>query len=91
MDGSPSETPRVRIEWHPEPRTRPWPAPGCGPKRPPRGPGGPVEPVTTPVLEGPALSGDVLVQAIRRSEDLALAYREMASRFRPAAPPPRSA
>ncbi|WP_031170871.1 hypothetical protein [Streptomyces durhamensis] len=47
---------------------------------------GPLEPVV-PALEGPALTDaalDVLVDDIRRSEDPALSYREMASRFRSA-------
>ncbi|MER6733598.1 protein spdB [Streptomyces puniciscabiei] len=48
---------------------------------------GPVEPVAAPALEGPALTDEVLdavVDEIRRSEDPALSYREMAARFRAA-------
>ncbi|MFI9805049.1 protein spdB [Streptomyces sp. NPDC052301] len=47
---------------------------------------GPMEPVA-PALEGPALTDDALdavVDEIRHSEDPALSYREMASRFRAA-------
>ncbi|MFJ5036134.1 protein spdB [Streptomyces sp. NPDC088560] len=48
---------------------------------------GPVEPVVVPALEGPALTDDelaALVDEIRNSEDPALSYREMSSRFRAA-------
>ncbi|WP_030341672.1 hypothetical protein [Streptomyces sp. NRRL S-1022] len=48
---------------------------------------GPVEPVSAPALEGPALSDealDALVEEIRHSQIPALSYREMASRFRAA-------
>ncbi|MFJ5036196.1 protein spdB, partial [Streptomyces sp. NPDC088560] len=45
------------------------------------------EPVVVPALEGPALTDDelaALVDEIRNSEDPALSYREMSSRFRAA-------
>ncbi|MFJ5032086.1 protein spdB [Streptomyces sp. NPDC088560] len=48
---------------------------------------GPLELVTAPALEGPALTDDALealVDEIRNSEDPALSYREMSSRFRAA-------
>ncbi|MBX7552304.1 protein spdB [Streptomyces sp. tea 10] len=48
---------------------------------------GPLEPVSVPALEGPALTDeelDSLVDEIRHSEDPALSYREMSSRFRAA-------
>ncbi|KOV66454.1 protein spdB [Streptomyces sp. MMG1121] len=48
---------------------------------------GPLEPVVVPALEGPVLTDDALdslVDDIRHSEDPALSYREMSSRFRAA-------